>query len=388
MILSAEDKQFTLQADGRIFYQSNPTNPLPGVYVGEIIRGDTILSPKAVALDGAAQDTDALQTRLQVFLDAHLRQVLEPLFGLKAEKEGDIKPVCHELASHVYGAMGTVPRADVDYLTSQLDQDDRRVLRNWKIRLGPILVFQPDLNKPAAVRLRGLLWNLFHEKSLPAAVPPDGMVSMRTEGEAVDPQFFRAIGYPVYGPRAIRIDMLDRVINAVYEAAEGGQFKAQHQMAEWLGCSIEDLYAILEAMGHKKVYDPADEQKAEQEQAQAQETGEVKPAEEPKDSPTETPAQDVTAPEAPVSEAAADGQAQKPAEQAKPELATFRLKKGKAFSKPHQGGAQKHKSHKDKPKKSGKRNKHSNKSPKITEIGPKPKLEDSPFAVLQQLKGK
>ena len=53
--------------------------------------------------------------------------------------------------------------------------------------------------------------------------------------------------------------MLDRVICAVYDAAKEGKFQAPHQMAEWLGSNITDLYAVLEAMGHTKIYDPADE---------------------------------------------------------------------------------------------------------------------------------
>jgi len=72
----------------------------------------------------------------------------------------------------------------------------------------------------------------------------------------------------------------------------------------------------------------------------------------------------------------------------KPELATFRLKKGKAFSK---AGGQKPQFQKGSKKdgvekKKGKRNKSTHRTPKVMSAGPKPKLEDSPFAVLEQLK--
>ena len=341
IMLSAADKQFSLQADGHICYQADASNPLPGVPVAVIRKGDTVLTPVVEILDSVDLDKNEAQKKVQQSLDVHLQQVLAPLFALKAEHEGEIKPACSKIADCVYDALGTVPRATVEEFATQLDQDDRRVLRSWKIRLGPILVFQPDLNKPAAVKLRGLLWNLYHDKPLPADVPPDGIVSLRIDSEKSDPDFYRSIGYPLYGARAIRIDMLDRVINAVYDLAEGGKFQAQHQMAEWLGCSIDDLYQVLEAMGHKKIYDPLDEPQAEGQEAEKSEE---------------------------VSE-----------KQDKPELATFRLKKGKAFE---QSRPEKSK----KPKRAGKRNKKTNKTPKITEVGPKPKLEDSPFAILQQLK--
>lgn len=103
--------------------------------------------------------------------------------------------------------------------------------------------------------------------------------------------------------RAASVDMLDRVVCAVYDGAKDGQFKARHKMAEWLGSNILDLYAVLEAMGHKIIHDPAAEK------VKAEET----PAAEAPAEAVETPAEAAPA-----------------AEKAKPELATFRLKRGRA----------------------------------------------------------
>jgi len=46
----------------------------------------------------------------------------------------------------------------------------------------------------------------------------------------------------------------------------------------------------------------------------------------------------------------------------------------------------KFKKKKPEPKKKGKRNKTTNRTPKVMSAGPEPKREDSPFAVLEQLK--
>jgi ATP-dependent RNA helicase SUPV3L1/SUV3 len=69
-----------------------------------------------------------------------------------------------------------------------------------------------------------LLWALWNERLLPVEVPKDGIVSAKVEDKAIDRDFYQSIGYPVYGGRAIRIDMLDRVISAVYDVAEQGKF--------------------------------------------------------------------------------------------------------------------------------------------------------------------
>ncbi len=370
-MLSAPPTQFKLSDAGEVLYQPVPNNPVPGAPVAQVVKGAGPLQPAIEVPEGSPPETKAF---LENWLKGHIVQVLEPLIALLDEPEGEeIKPYVKELIARVFKAMGIIPREELEDLIAQLDTDDRRVLRSKKIRLGPILVFIPDLNKPAAVRMRALLWSLYNDKKEPGKIPPDGVVSMKVEPEAVDKTFYQSIGYPVYGSRAIRIDMLDRVINAIYDSAEGGKFQAQHQMAEWLGCGIEDLYGILSAMGHKKGHDPADDVKVEEEATK------------------EPAAEDA---KAEVSEIKAED-APKEEPQKKPELATFFLKKGKAFekkepraSKPAYKKADKPQGKSDKKfdKKKGKRNKSASREPKVMSFEAEKKPEDNPFAVLAQLK--
>ncbi len=349
-MLNARDSQFTLGADGVVSYQEQESNPLPGVPVAKLEKGDAVLKPKIVITDARGVDEAALLARLQDWFKAHLKTVLELLVAL--EEESAFKEPTKEIIAKVHDAMGIVPREDLEGIIAKLDADDRKDLRAKRIRLGPILVFIPALNKPAAVRLRGLLWVLFNAESLPAAVPNDGIVSCVVDA-GVNKDFYQAIGYPVFGTRAIRIDMLDRVICAVYDGADKGKFQAKHEMAEWLGCPIEDLYQVLEAMGHRKIEEEKPEEAAEEPKAEASE--EKKP-------------------------------------EAKPELAWFLLKRGKAFEKPGERSGAKKPAFK-KPqnentpdKKKGKRNKTTNRAPKVMSAEAKVNPEDNPFAILEQLK--
>ncbi len=395
-ILQAQDTQFRLVEDGGVFYQEQASNPLPGVQIAKLVKGDNILAPKISFLASgemsdalAALDKTALRERLEAWFAAHLKVVLEPLVAL--EDDAALSGAAKGIAFQVHEAMGILPREQLESLIVDLDTDMRRDLRSKKVRLGPILVFIPALNKPAAVRLRALLWGLFHDKPLPMDVPKDGIVSFAVDPARVDEGFYQSIGYPVFGGRAIRIDMLDRVISAVYDAAENGQFKAEHKMAEWLGSSIDGLYAVLEAMGHKKISEPS-----------ADDSNQVDSGEDAvKADDADVPAGDGDdhktgdADKVEVEEKAGAGAELETAVavkavDVKPELAVFRLKKGKAFKKG--GGAKtpyvkKGKASGDgKAKPKGKRNKQQNRQPKIMSTGPKPSLEDSPFAVLAQLK--
>lgn len=316
MILTALPKQFSLKDDGQIFFQPDATNPLPGRPLARVEKGETLLQPRAVLLDSAdleQEDPQAVLDHLQTWMKAHIFTVLEPLFTLVGD-EGLIGPV-REIALKLFSGIGILPRGDVESLIETLDQEGRRVLRSKKVRMGPLLLFLPDLNKPAAVRLRALLWCLSYDHPLPAPVPRDGAMSVLVDPASCNPDFYRAIGYPLFGPRAVRIDMLDRVINAVYDKAKDGKFQAQHAMAEWMGCPIADLYGVLEAMGHRRILSenlkPAEES-----------SPPVEPASTEEGALNETPTADSEA--APVSP-------QKPL-QKKPDLDWFVLRRGKAYA--------------------------------------------------------
>ncbi|MBI2234068.1 MAG: hypothetical protein HYU57_03560 [Micavibrio aeruginosavorus] len=389
MILNSQPKQLRLQDDGQILWQADASNPLPGQPVARVEKGESQLRPRAVLIETEilqGQDKDAVAAFIQSWLEQHIATVLEILHGLT--KEEGIDGPAKAIAQKVHDALGILPRQDLESDIAGLDPETRKVLRQRHVRLGPILVFVPELNKPAAVRLRALLWWLWHDRPLPAPVPKDGAVSVVVDEAQSDPLYYRAIGYPLYAGRAIRVDMLDRVISAVYDSAKDGSFKATHAMAEWLGCSIPDLYKVLEAMGHKKTHDPAD--------APAPAAAETA-------APAETPAAETAATDpAPAAEAEASAAPAAPVQPVKPELATFRLKRGKANeaaraprppreARPEKPKFEKKPEHgkdrKFKPRDKDKRDKFAREEKKQVSFEARPKhVEDSPFAVLQQLK--
>lgn len=389
MILNSMDKQLKLAEDGQITWQKDLTNPMPGEAVARIIKGEGILAPDCELIEALVlndQDKESVLKFIKEWLGRYVQTTLEPLFKLKEDDIAEGAP--RDIAAKLFDALGILPREDLQDLIIQMDDEKRATLRTKKIRFGPLIVYLPELNKPVTVRLRALLLTVWQGKPLPAEAPADGIVSFSVEGKDLNADYYRAIGYPIYGPRSIRVDMLDRVICAVYDSAKDGKFTAQHQMAEWLGSNIQDLYAVLEAMGHTKTHDPADVLKAaEDAKAEAAQAEEVK---------TENIAVEVIEP----TETSAKVEEPKK-EQVKPELATFRLKRGKAISeKMSQRGASgtsvptQNKKFADKSFSSEKKKfkpkdkKESFKKPqgqRVYKAEAKENPEDNPFAVLQQL---
>jgi len=402
MILTAQPKQFSLKDDGQIYFQKDASNPLPGEPLASLKKGASLLQPEIELLNAdllEGQDKAAVTDHVTLWLKSHIYSVLEPLFALITDES--LPASARGIAFQVFEGTGIIPRGQVEDLIATLDQEGRQALRSKKVKLGPLLIFIPDLNKPAAVRLRGLMWSLFNDQPLPAPVPRDGAMSVVVDPAAINSDFYRAIGYPVYGTRAVRIDMLDRVINSVYDSAKEGKFQAQHAQAEWMGVPIADLYGVLSAMGHKQIIKAPEE------------TAPVVPA-----SADEAAAAPAPVAAEPLTTAPAEGEAAtepvaapKPA--AKPELDWFFLRKGKAhvnqaaraprerkemterpkfekkfgtkdFTKKSDDAG--HKKVSDFKKKKFNRNDDRKEKPQPHVYTAEAKSEDNPFAVLSQLK--
>ncbi|HAJ90062.1 MAG TPA: helicase, partial [Rhodospirillaceae bacterium] len=235
MIVAAQPKQFTLKEDGKIYFQPDSTNPLPGEVLASVHKGESLLQPSVQLVEGrdfGSESAADVLAAVETWVKAHIYTVLEPLFSLVGDK--NLAEPTKEIALKLFAHTGIVPRGEVEESIAKLDPEMRKALRDKKVRLGPLLIFMPDLNKPAAVKLRAILWSLFNDKPLPAPTPRDGAMSAVVDVTTANPDFYRAIGYPLYGPRVIRIDMLDRVINAIYDTAKEGKFQAEHKMAEWM----------------------------------------------------------------------------------------------------------------------------------------------------------
>lgn len=402
MLTTSQPNQIRLAENGDITWQKDPTNPLPGEKIGSILKGDSLTTPKAIIEENdlvKAAGVDVVQVAVQEWLDAHVKSGLEPMFRL-LEDDITAEPA-KKIAQKIFDWVGILPREEVQEYIDQMDEEARQSLRSKKIRFGPLLVYLPELKKPAAVRMQAMLLSLWNDKPLPATVPSDGIVSFSVANkEDTDKDYLRAIGYPVYGPRACRVDMLDRVVCAVYDNAKEGKFQAQHQMAEWLGSNIADLYAIIEAMGHKKIHDPAEI--ALKEAAKLAENEESAPQEVVQEVAPEVAGEPAS--EQKTESADAPKTDTKETNQSKPELATFALKRGKASQSKTQAAPTGKPNNKFKDKEFGnpdkvsfKNKKNFKKDHKKSKGKPEPRERvykaeakidpaDSPFAILGQLK--
>jgi ATP-dependent RNA helicase SUPV3L1/SUV3 len=238
-----EDSQFTLGADARIVWRE--------AAIARLTAGPDLIHPHIDILDSDLLDgsqRDRLTVRCEKWVKQYIETILGPVLGLGALESGG---GARGIAFQIHEALGAVSREQVADLIAVLDKDQRVALHRAGVRLGPVHAFVPKTAKTHAVNLRALLWSLKQGHSLPAPVPANGRTSIRPV-ENVGKDFYDAIGYPVVGPLAIRVDILDRVIGRLHDSADQGRFSLDHSFAELLGCTLEDLMAVLAALGYQR----------------------------------------------------------------------------------------------------------------------------------------
>ena len=255
-IATAEDTAFELTEHGRIMWES--------AAVGRLVAGGDRLSPKVELTCGEelqAADRLAATQRLEKFVEAHIAKVLEPL--IKLRDADDVTGLARGVAFRLVEALGAIRRDEAADDITALAQPDRAMLRKYGVRFGAFSIFLPALLKPAPAHLILLLHAVFGagNATIDLPTPPaPGLTSAPTEDNVPD-FFYPALGFRVCGPRAVRLDMLERLADAIRPKiaarAElghgygGAGFVADADLMSLVGCSGEAFDGLLASLGFK-----------------------------------------------------------------------------------------------------------------------------------------
>ncbi len=321
------NEDFALASDGALRWH--------GEAVARIIPGETVLSPGLVLLCEETlepADRERIDQRLTLWLKAHVDTALKPLRDLETG-EG-LEGLARGIAFRLVEALGILERSEIGEDVRQLDQTMRAGLRRLGVRFGAYHIFVPALLKPAPSRLLAQLWALKHgEPDMPGLAELPQMSASGRTSIAVDPEFskdlYKVVGFRVCGPRAVRIDILERLADLIRpllawkpldasveppEGAipEGGGFTVTVAMTSLLGCAGEDFSAILKSLGYRVETREIERPAAPAVELPAAEAGaDVTQADAAGDTVEETPAEEAveTLQETPEAETLAAGQA-------------------------------------------------------------------------------
>lgn len=249
----AEDTAISLSEHGKLWWD--------GAIVARLADGPSALQPRVMLMADENLRSDLrerIQLRLDEWVKARIASRLGPLIEL--QKSADAKPGTKDalpaqargLAYQLCEALGSLDRK-----RATMPADERaavRALREHGVKFARRSIYMPKLLRPDAASLLALLWGVKHRLEKIPPPPQAGLTSFETEHE-MPGGFLAAAGFRTAGPRAIRLDMLDRIEQELGDAAKNGATAdaAIPKLLSMLGCDRATLDKILAALGWKRV---------------------------------------------------------------------------------------------------------------------------------------
>ncbi|EYF08497.1 helicase-related protein [Chondromyces apiculatus] len=212
--------------------------------LGQLARGTSLLLPE-VRLKGLEALGPGARTRLLRRLLACARDLVEDLFApLRAPEARDLGPAGRGILYQVEQGLGTALTARASEQLAELTARDREVLGALGVVLGEQLLYVPALLRPQAVERRVALCSAWFEGRARPPCPQAGAVSLPVPPGA-DARAFVAVGYPIYGPRALRADVAERVYQAL---TASGDLPVPPDLARWMGCPAREVGRVAAAL--------------------------------------------------------------------------------------------------------------------------------------------
>ncbi len=244
-IAAAEDAEIELERDGRLRFA--------GAAVAKLAPGSNVLTPRVELIGGDAAGESERQpalARLSVWTSARIASDLRPLVALEtAWREGRLPPDARGLAFRLLESAGARDRA-VEPLT-ELSEQGRAALWNYGVRIGRHSIFMPALVRPHAARTLAIL----HALSKPVAplfLPKPGALSVALD-RPLNWSEAAAAGYRPCGRVAVRFDMLERLGDAVCDAAAKGPVPMQPEFSRLVHRPVREVADLLRSLGYRFV---------------------------------------------------------------------------------------------------------------------------------------
>jgi ATP-dependent RNA helicase SUPV3L1/SUV3 len=265
-VAAAGNDAFKLTRQGRILWREDE--------IGKLEPAEDPLAPTVSLLADehlSEADREKVQARLQTWMKDTIADKLKPLVDMS--NVTDLQGLARGVAFRLKENFGVLKRDTVAEEISALDQPSRADLRKHGLRFGAFNIHFPPMLKPAPAELTAILWSLKHgaaagiDVEQPPALPRPGLTSVAADG-AVPEALYRANGYHLCGPRAVRLDILERLADLIRpllawrtnpekpemppkgSTGDGG-FKVTDEMMSILGTSAEELSHVLKALGFR-----------------------------------------------------------------------------------------------------------------------------------------
>ena len=236
------DENIELKKDFKIYWNKYP--------IAKLAPGKDYLSPEIdLIIDDMIEYSDQkiLSDYLNKWISNKINLELDSLIKLKKIKEKDSN--IRALAYQLYENNGVIKRENALQVVKNLNQDQRKILREIGVKFGRYHIFLHRLFKPNVVSLRILLWKNFNQKFIDM-LPPTFGLNFVEDKNLSDKNFMLLCGFEKFDRFFVRIDILERLFIHIVKS-EDKEIKLVPEMLNLLGCNKENFLKLIKLMNYK-----------------------------------------------------------------------------------------------------------------------------------------
>jgi ATP-dependent RNA helicase SUPV3L1/SUV3 len=181
-------------------------------------------------------------------LVAYARDLVEELLApLRSPAIRALAPAARGVVYQIEQGLGTAVARDAEEQLAELSARDRELLGAGGVEVGGRVIYVQQLLRRRAIEQRLALCAAWFERGRQPACPAPGAVSLSL-ARGVEPRAYAAIGFPVFGTRAIRADVAERVHKALATSNGDAAGPETGRLASWMGCPAREVPRISAAL--------------------------------------------------------------------------------------------------------------------------------------------
>ena len=237
-------KNIELRKDLKLYWNNFP--------IAYLSKGSDYLKPEIDAIVDdvvETEDKNNLQNFLKKWMNEKINNELGSLIKLKDMKSSN--PSTRALSYMLYENNGVLKRSDIEKLLKELDQKERKILRDKGVKFGRYHVFLHKLFKPSVVSLRLILWKNYNEKNYDLEPPTFGL-NFLSNKNFTDKNFMLLCGFEKFDEYFVRIDILERLFLEIIssDTIKSSKIELVPKMLNLLGCSKENFLKLIKKMNY------------------------------------------------------------------------------------------------------------------------------------------
>jgi len=237
-------KNIELRKDLKLYWNNFP--------IAYLSKGNDYLKPEITVIVDDVIETDdknKLQNFLKKWLNEKIYRELDSLIELKDIKSHNSST--RALSYMLYENNGVLKRDNIGKLLIEIDQKERKILRDHGVKFGRYHVFLYKLFKPSIVSLRIILWKNYNEKNYNLEPPTFGL-NFLNDKKFTDKNFMLLCGFEKFDEYFVRIDILERLFIEIIgsETIKNNKIELVPKMLNLLGCSRDNFLKLVKKMNY------------------------------------------------------------------------------------------------------------------------------------------